>query len=343
MKKISLVLLMTLVVVSVAFAGGEQEKKTENIVWRFPSLESGPGYWSAQVMVNFSEAVAKRTDGRLRIDISYAGELGINPTDFLTALQSGAIQMGHGSTAYYARDIEGCAISAMPMVAVGSYQETINLHKDLRDFINKQLEQKYKVKVLWMIPWEFVQPMTTKEIRDFTNLNGMKLRVSGLLTGDLVKLSNGVPVSMPLSEVYTSLGKGVIDGAVVTIPALEHNSLHEVVKYVYNFYYHSAASIYLISIDALNALPEDVRKIVLEEAARVEALGVELASKGMEEGQRFARTKSSVRIIEPTKEDITRVQQVAKSLWDTWYQSASAEGKEQFARALSRTGVTYKP
>ena len=315
----------------------------QTITWRFPSLEPGPGYWAPDVIRDFSKAVKERTKGKLIVNLYYGGELGIAPRDYLSALKRGAIQAAHASTAYYAREIEGCAISAMPMVAIGSYDETVKLHQGLRTFINDQLEKKYNVRILWMIPWEFVQPLTKKKIESFSNLGGMKLRVSGVLTGELIKASNGVPVTMPLSEVYTSLSKGVIDGAICSIPGLQNASLHEVVKYVYNFYYHSAASIYLVSVDAFNTLPKEVQNIVVEEANRVEAKGTEEASRGMKEGIAFAKSKPHLEVVDPDPKEVEAVRKIVKPLWDNWYRSATPKGQETFTKALARTGVPYKP
>ena len=341
-KKIVLLVLIFAITVLIIVGTTSALAASDTIVWRFPSLEPGPGYWAPDSIVNFSKAVESRTNGRMKVNVYWGGELGINPPDFPVALQTGAIQAAHGSTAYYAKSIEGCAISAMPMVGIGSYDETLQLHKGLKEFINKDLEEKYRVKILWMVPWEFVQPLTNKKIENYTDLNGMKLRVSGVLTGELIKLSNGVPVSMPLSEVYTSLSKKVIDGAVCSIPILKNASLYEVIDYVYNFYYHSAASIYLVSLDALNSLPEDIRQIVLEEANRVESESIEAASIGMREGLELAKSKN-LEIFNPTEKDIDKVRIVVKPIWDEWYQQASPEGQKQFIDALSRTGVTYTP
>ena len=331
------------VITALIFVGATSAfAESDTIVWRFPSLESGPGYWASDVIVQFSEAVESRTNGRMKVNFYWGGELGISPRDFPVALKQGAIQAGHGSSAYYAKEIEGCAVSAMPLVAVGSYDEAIQLHQGLKEFMNKQLEEKYNAKVLWMIPWEFVQPLTNKKIEKYADLNGMKLRVSGLLTGELIKASNGVPVSMSLSEVYTSLSKKVIDGAVSSIQNLKTGSLNEVTNYVYNFYYHSAASIYLVSLDALNALPDDIRQIVLEEAERVESEGMKAASTGMQEGLEFAKSKQ-LEIFNPTEEQREEMRVIVKPIWDKWYQEASSEAQKQFIDALARTGVTYTP
>ncbi len=314
----------------------------DSVVWRFPSLEPGPGFWASDTIVDFANAVEERTDGRLKINYYWGGELGISPSDFPNAIRQGAIQAGHGSTAYYAKEIEGCAISAMPMVAVSSYNEAVEMHNYIREFINDQLEEKYRAKVLWMIPYDFVQPLTNKKIDDYTNLKGMKLRISGLLTGELIKECNGVPVPMPLAEVYSSLSKKVIDGTLSDIWNLKAGSLYEVVKYVHNFYYHSAASIYLVSLDALNALPEDIKQIVMEEAARVESEGIKEAYNAMEEGLKFAKSKK-LEILDPTEEQVEQVKLIAKTIWDDWYQSASSEAQTVFIEALKNTGVTYTP
>ena len=313
----------------------------EVIKWRFATFYSAPGSYWVDEITPFIEAVKERTNGRLDIHLYYGGELGIGGRDYLPALRGGAIHLGQASTAYYSKEIEGAAISAMPMIA-GNYNESAGLIEGLRPFIDKQLKEKYNVKTLWLVPWALSHVMTKEKVEDFTDLKGMKLRCPQPLTGQVITNCNGVPVAMSMKEVYMAISKGVIDGYVTSLDTIESEKFYEVVNYVNLVGYHGAACVWLMSLEAFNELPADIQKIVNEEAKKAEEAvkaeaGSELAT--------YAEIAKSLglEVVYPTEADVKGIREAAKPVWDEWYASASPEGRQEFLKALERVGVTYTP
>ena len=71
-----------------------------------------------------------------------------------------------------------------------------------------------------------------KPIRTLADLKGMKIRVPSKNTGRVAEAWGATPVSQPISQVYTSMETGVIDGVLVDASVLTSFKLGEVTKYV---------------------------------------------------------------------------------------------------------------
>ena len=71
-------------------------------------------------------------------------------------------------------------------------------------------------------------------IRDRTmaDLKGLKIRVPSKNTGRVAEAWGATAVSMPITQVYTSMETGVVDGALVDTSVLGSFKLGEVTKYV---------------------------------------------------------------------------------------------------------------
>jgi tripartite ATP-independent transporter DctP family solute receptor len=100
------------------------------------------------------------------------------------------------------------------------------------------------------------------------DMKGLKIRVIESDTNiEMMKLMGGSPAPMGMGEVYTAIQSGVLDGA-------ENNELtyanvkHAEVAKFYSYTRHLMLPDYLlINPKILNGMPEDVRKIFLEEIA----------------------------------------------------------------------------
>jgi tripartite ATP-independent transporter DctP family solute receptor len=105
-----------------------------------------------------------------------------------------------------------------------------------------------------------------KPILTPADMKGLKIRVIESDTNiEMMKLMGGSPAPMGMGEVYTAIQSGVLDGA-------ENNELtyanvkHAEVAKFYSYTRHLMLPDYLlINSKVLSAMPEDVRKIFLEE------------------------------------------------------------------------------
>ncbi len=104
-----------------------------------------------------------------------------------------------------------------------------------------------------------------KPVEKMADLKGMKIRSHGT-TAKVVQALGGTAVAMPMPELYQSLQKGVVDGAMYPIEVNKGWKMAEVVDYAtmdYPIAY--TASFYVaMNKDKWAALPDDIKKIITE-------------------------------------------------------------------------------
>jgi TRAP-type C4-dicarboxylate transport system substrate-binding protein len=74
------------------------------------------------------------------------------------------------------------------------------------------------------------------------------------------------PVTIPWTECYSNLEKGVVDAVLTSTQWTIISGLNDVASYVVRFYSTPTFNTYLINLDAFNKMPKDVQNILIEEA-----------------------------------------------------------------------------
>jgi TRAP-type C4-dicarboxylate transport system substrate-binding protein len=102
-----------------------------------------------------------------------------------------------------------------------------------------------------------------KPVKKMEDLKGLKIRSHGT-TANMVKALGGTPVAMPMPELYTSLQRGVVDGALYPVEVNKGWKMAEVVQFcTENFSNAYTATFYVVmNKDKWDALPADAKKII---------------------------------------------------------------------------------
>lgn len=103
---------------------------------------------------------------------------------------------------------------------------------------------------------------TNKPIRSAEDMQGMRLRVSGLEQGKLLGQLGGSQVSMAGGEIYQSLERGVIDGAEFSTPNVDYSGgFHQVTQFWSTPGWHQSSSVFgvMINKSAWDALTPEVQ------------------------------------------------------------------------------------
>ena len=140
----------------------------------------------------------------------------------------------------------------------------------------------------------------SKPIKTTADLQGMRLRVSGLEQGKLLEKLGGSQVSMAGGEIYQSLERGVIDGAEFSTPNVDlSGGFDQVTKYWSTPGWHQSSSVFGVMINkaAWDALtPETQEKLrvaadatMLWSLANTEKRATEAYGKFQEAGTEITR------------------------------------------------------
>lgn len=99
---------------------------------------------------------------------------------------------------------------------------------------DKHIASEYKrVKLLAAFATDVPAVMTNKIVRTPADLKGMKLRTPSRNQAMIIKGLGAIPVAMPMTQTYSAIQKGVVDGAIVGISVVNSFKIGEVAdKYI---------------------------------------------------------------------------------------------------------------
>lgn len=247
----------------------------------------------------FADLVSEKTNNELTVRLFNGGELGAGPD------------------AQYDRVVEGVADLAVSLPGYTASTFPLTLLTELPGVINEQtgtaviwdnidlFESEYervKLIALWSSAANLLY--TKSPVRSPSDLTGLNIRVPSRNAGLLVEAWGGSPVSMPVSEIYTALQTGVIDGAMIDGTATTAFRLSEVADYLTVGIESTISPFFIVmNRDQFNALPAEQQQALVEAGAEASVLGnrtqLEVAAAGI---KAFADTEGK-EVITLTEEE----------------------------------------
>lgn len=222
-----------------------------------------------QAEKDFAAAVEERTDGRVKIEITYAGGLGAG-NEILTLAGRGAIDMASVVPGYYADQLLFWRAYQIPFV-FDSPRQALEISaaaaQDL-PYFEEELD-KFNVKFLFHQPLGAYYLTGPDENCDSVEaLAGKKIRSFGADIPKAHEAIGAVPVSVGVGDVYEALQRGSLDYSFLNRGNILSNRLYEPGPYSCGPVMSIAGHLIVINNDRFNGLSEGDQAIVLEEAEK---------------------------------------------------------------------------
>ncbi|MGR3812548.1 MAG: TRAP transporter substrate-binding protein [Cognatishimia activa] len=182
-----------------------------------------------EMFLPLADKIAAATNGETTIRVYPGGELGAGPVKQYDRVIDGVADIVYGLPGYTASQFKQSLMVELPGMVVG-YDTPTQAIWDNIDMLDKEF-RRTKLLGLWNAQ-EAVLLTAEKPIRALSDLEGLKIRVPSKNTGRVIEAWGATPVSMPITQVYTSMETGVIDGVLVDPSVLHSFKLGEVTKYV---------------------------------------------------------------------------------------------------------------
>ena len=163
----------------------------------------------------FFESLSKNSGVPLKTTYAPMDQLGIQASDGLRLLKSGAfdvmsIQMGQVSR-------DDPFLEGIDLVGVSTDLQQLRAVVDAyRDVLDKRLQEKFQVKVLTLWPYGPQVFFCNKEIKSLADFKGLKVRSFTPSMSELIQDLGATPVTMGFPDVYPSLQRGVINCGVTS-------------------------------------------------------------------------------------------------------------------------------
>jgi|SRR5665647_220900 len=227
---------------------------------------SASGSLEVQALKGWSDAVAKATDGRMKISILPDGQLG-NELATQEAIISGDIQgVSGGITGVKQWDILAASYifkSADQMMAV--------MHSPIVDPWRKAWLDQSGIEVVGFLERLPRTLTANREIKTPADLHGLNIRVPGTdVNVETWKVAGASPVTIPSQEVYTALQTGVVGAQENALDTAFAQRIMEVQKYVILTAHCYMPQLVGVSAKYMDSLPGDIAKAVRDEMGNTE-------------------------------------------------------------------------
>lgn len=212
-----------------------------------------------RVFVSYAKEVEFLTKGKVKITLYPGGALG-KPKDQWDMAVGGIADLSFFMPGYTAGRFPRSTVFDLPLIGGGS--ATVNTalgHGIYDDYIAPDYKDA-KI-VIFFVCEPFTIHTSKKKITRLEDIRGLKFRSSGAIQSAIVKQLGGSPVTMPITEVYTSLEKGVIDGVVTAYTAMVSFRLYDVSKYSVLAGLTATPMAVAMNMKTWNSLPPDVKEV----------------------------------------------------------------------------------
>ena len=272
----------------------------------------------------WSDEVKARTGGKVEVKVFPSGTLTPPPQCFEGAV-TGLSDICQTVLAYTPGRFPVMAAVDLPGYP-DTGQVTTRVAYDLyQHFKPKEFDQ---VSVLYLHAHPPGQILTTsKPVRNLDDLKGLRIRSTGL-SAKIATALGASPVSMPITQAYDPLKRGVVDGTDGTFNTLKYYRFAEVTKYVTvstPVGYVSAFAI-VMNKKKWESLPDDVKKVLNEMGREYVEKTASLWDQIEIEGYKEAKAKGVAFISLPPQEIERWKEAVLPKLRKEYVEEANRQG-----------------
>ena len=317
MKKHGLAVLTAIIILIIAIFGIRKTMQPDEIVPEYVfsyaenQTEDYPTTLGAR---RFAELVEERTDGRIRILVQAEAKLGTE-MEVVQQMQYGGIDFARVSLSTIAEYVPELNVLQMPYLYTDAEHMWRVLDGGIGDEFLKIVEEDGLVGLSWYDAgarnfYNSVKPITSPE-----DLQGMKIRVQeSEVMVDMVEALGASALPIGYGEVYSSLERGLCDGAENNWPSYEAMYHYEVAGYYTVDEHTRVPEIQLCSTHTWEKLSREDREIILECAKESALYQRELWAEREEYSRQIALEKGVQEIV-LTPEQKARFQQEMSELY----------------------------
>ena len=216
--------------------------------------------------VRYSELVAQRTKGKVKMDVYPSTQLG-NERDMVEGLQLGTIDLVVTSTGPLGGFVPRMFVVDLPFL----FRDREHAYKVLDGPIGRELLDAFSAKgIKGLAFWENGFRQITNSVRPIEkpeDLKGIKIRtMENKVHLSAFRAFGASPTPMAWSEVYTALQQKTIDAQENPIAIIYFQKIYEVQKYLALTGHFYSPTPLLMSLKAFNNLPRNIQKSMLDTA-----------------------------------------------------------------------------
>jgi TRAP-type C4-dicarboxylate transport system substrate-binding protein len=287
---------------------------------------------AAKAVIQLAEEIKQKTNGELVINVHLGGSLPIKVEGITPAVSDNVIQFAEDT--FSTGTVPMTGVLRLPMLLQSSADRAKAMDIAL-PYLNEAYGKRGII-VLGQYTYPFQVIWGKRKIASLDDIKGLKLRVTSVEQGELIRRFGGVPLTMGAPDVAAALDRGVVEG-VLTASSGGGIVWHELVKYRYAFPTSYVNSTFIVNKEAFEALSPAIQKILRDSTAEhAKAVIGEMDRVEDELTAQFA--KEGLTLTSATPEDVKRATETVRSYWDEWAKRKGPEEVEVLAKIRAAVG-----
>lgn len=321
-KKLNkLVLVIILFVACLMLSSARLYSANEVIKLRYADWFA-PTHVHAILISQWCQEVEKRTNGKVKISHFPGGVLS-PPNQVYDGVVKGVFDIGTAPCSYTTGRFPLTEVIDLPLGYASGYQATKMANEFYKRFKPKEWEN---VKVFYIHAHGPCFVHTKKQTTKLDEINGLRIKASGL-SSKIIQALGGIPVTMPITETYDALKRGLADGILLQNEVLKTFRFGEVLKttFINRGMSNTTALFVAMNKQKWNSLPKDVQQTI----EKINDEWVEKTAKAYieldNEGERYIITAGNT-IVKATKEEEMETARKMKPILNEYVQKMEAKG-----------------
>lgn len=265
--------------------------------------ENNPGEPIDMACQEWKRLVEEKSGGTMRVDLYPSSQLGSKDNIIDQAVNGDCVVTLANGPFFQDRGVQDFGVLFAPYLFEG--WEDVEKVVDSQWFEGKaeELEQNVGLKILTTWRYGIRHTITKKPVNEVGDLKGKKIRVPNQTI--LIKVFESLgatPTPMAMSDIYTALQQGTIDGAENPLPVILNGAYQEVAKNLVLDAHTYDMTCWIMGADFFNTLTAEQQQILMECGDEAGVFNSEQIEKADEEAL-LALKSAGVKVSGLTPED----------------------------------------
>jgi TRAP-type C4-dicarboxylate transport system substrate-binding protein len=274
------------------------------------------GFVAEDIWKPYLAELEERTGGKVKIEAHWGGEL-VSVMDAYDATVKGTVDMAGAFPDMVAGRFPMSSVASVNPMLPECYKFGRVMWELYKEFPEMQAEY-HDTKILWMIGDYFHVLVTTKPVVKVEDLKGLKVATTGKWQGAKLEAYGCTPVALPPSDIYTSLGTGMLDGIDTSMYVWQSFKWFDVTPYATKPMLCGMPQCCVMNLDTWNSLPADVQKVFEEVGEEFVDRQDEIKFKKTIEILASAPEEYGTQFFELSPEDLARLNEMERPVRDAF-------------------------
>ena len=274
----------------------------------------------SKIAQGFADRVFKATNGQVEIKV-YPNASLCSGADQFTSTAMGVADVTDLLSDYLVGQIDMIGLGSVPMSF--DSKKAGEAGEAGRAILTKRLERE---NLVYLYTYDYLPNVLflKADKKALSEMQGAKVRGSGIFPIEMQKAVGMVPVKMATSEIYMSVNTGLVEGGMTGVLSWRSNKLNDVLKYVYPTPIPCIGFV-VMNKDTFDSFPPEIQKTVISEAKKYAPVANKMIHDAEAAGFKEATEKLGCKMMKWSNADKAKWIKEAKTIREKYLSTCSEE------------------